>query len=355
MDPTFAPGYKGPSLRSPKKKSHHFLKVKRQHGNIGQDESSRDTELKQNEREQSPVSSLESLSTSSEGGTSDFTSQSQLASSQYIGSSSRRRGEETNGDSERSDYVSRNFSSSGMDTEMPLGGPADLDEVPLGISRQATTLEEYRFPLHRFKRVMDCPDKIPVVMVACGSFSPITNLHLRMFEMAVDKLSEDGLMEIMGGFYSPVSDRYMKPGLAAATHRVRMCELACERTSTWLSVDSWETLQPVYTPTARVLDHFDEEINGKLNGVRTPSGEYRRVKVMLLAGGDLIESMGEPGVWSDEDLHHIIGKHGCLIVERTGTDVMTFLLSHDILYQHRKNIVLIKQLIYNDISSTKVR
>jgi nicotinamide mononucleotide adenylyltransferase len=76
---------------------------------------------------------------------------------------------------------------------------------------------------------------------------------------------------------------------------------------------------------------------------------------MLLAGGDLITSMGEPGVWADEDLQHILGRYGCLIVERTGSDVWGFLLSHDILYRNRKDIVVIKQLIYNDISSTKVR
>jgi nicotinamide mononucleotide adenylyltransferase len=65
--------------------------------------------------------------------------------------------------------------------------------------------------------------------------------------------------------------------------------------------------------------------------------------------------MGEPGVWADNDLQHILGRYGCLIVERTGSDVWGFLLSHDILYKNRKNILVIKQLIYNDISSTKVR
>lgn len=34
-------------------------------------------------------------------------------------------------------------------------------------------------------------------------------------------------------------------------------------------------------------------------------------------------------------LHHIVGHYGCVIIERTGTDVYGFLLSHDILYQHR--------------------
>jgi nicotinamide mononucleotide adenylyltransferase len=176
-----------------------------------------------------------------------------------------------------------------------------------------------------------------------------------MFEMAADAVNETTNYEIMGGFFSPVSDSYLKPGLVAGRHRVRMCELACERTSNWLMVDAWEVLQPDYTPTALVLDHFEAEINEKRTGVKTQSGENRKCKIVLLAGGDLITSMGEPGVWADDDLQHILGKYGCLIVERTGSDVWGFLLSHDILYKNRKNIVVIKQLIYNDISSTKVR
>jgi nicotinamide mononucleotide adenylyltransferase len=232
---------------------------------------------------------------------------------------------------------------------------ADLEEVPVGVTRQARSLDEYQFPIHRFKTVMDDDSKSPLVLVACGSFSPITYLHLRMFEMAMDSIREQTRFEVVGGYYSPVSDNYNKPGLAPAHHRVRMCELACERTSSWLMVDAWESLQPTYTRTALVLDHFNEEINIKRQGVATLSGKRKGVKIMLLAGGDLIESMGEPNVWADADLHHILGRYGCIIVERTGSDVRSFLLSHDIMYEHRRNVLVIKQLIYNDISSTKVR
>ncbi|KAL2709995.1 Nicotinamide-nucleotide adenylyltransferase [Kluyveromyces marxianus] len=233
---------------------------------------------------------------------------------------------------------------------------ADLEEVPHGITRQANNLKDYQFPTHRLKHRLRNPNKLPLVIVACGSFSPITYLHLRMFEMALDAISEQTRFEVIGGYYSPVSDNYQKPGLAPAHHRVRMCELGCERTSSWLMVDAWESLQPTYTRTAMVLDHFNEEINVKRKGViKNDSGERMGVKIMLLAGGDLIESMGEPNVWADYDLHHILGNYGCLIVERTGSDVRSFLLSHDIMYEHRRNILVIKQLIYNDISSTKVR
>lgn len=239
--------------------------------------------------------------------------------------------------------------------QVQLSQIADLEEVPHGIQRQAKTLEEYHFPTHRLATTMLDDSKHPLVIVACGSFSPITYLHLRMFEMALDAILEQTRFEVIGGYYSPVSSNYKKQGLAPAHHRVRMCELACERTSSWLMVDAWESLQPRYMRTALVLDHFNQEINVKRGGITTKNGEKRLVKIMLLAGGDLIESMGEPDVWADLDLHHILGKYGCLIVERTGSDVRLFLLSHDIMYEHRRNILVIKQLIYNDISLTKIR
>lgn len=40
--------------------------------------------------------------------------------------------------------------------------------------------DDYEFPTHRLKRVMDDPSKTPLVLVAAGSFSPPTYLHLRM-------------------------------------------------------------------------------------------------------------------------------------------------------------------------------
>lgn len=79
--------------------------------------------------------------------------------------------------------------------------------------------DDYVFPEVRLKRKMDDPEKTPLMLVACGSFSPITYLHLRMFEMAADyvKLSTD--FELIGGYLSPVSDAYRKAGLVVAEDR----------------------------------------------------------------------------------------------------------------------------------------
>ncbi|KAK4515706.1 60S ribosomal protein L27B [Mucor velutinosus] len=213
----------------------------------------------------------------------------------------------------------------------------------------------YSFPRQLIPETMKDDSKIPLVVVACGSYSPITYLHLRMFEMAKDHLNERTDYELIAGYYSPVSDAYIKEGLAEARHRVNMCQLAVDSTSDWLMVDSWESRQPMYQRTAFVLDHFDHELNNVGGGIKTSTGQVKQIKIMLLAGGDLMASFGHPGVWTPEDLHHIVGRYGCVIIERTGTDVYGFLLSHDILYQYRMNVIIVKQLIHNDISSTKIR
>jgi hypothetical protein len=36
-----------------------------------------------------------------------------------------------------------------------IGGPADLEEVPIGVKRQALSLDDYAFPTHRLRTVMD--------------------------------------------------------------------------------------------------------------------------------------------------------------------------------------------------------
>lgn len=134
--------------------------------------------------------------------------------------------------------------------------------------------------------------------------------------------------------------------------RVRMCEIAVEQTSNWLMVDPWEAVQKEYQPTAVVLDHFEEELNVVRGGVETYTGERKPVRIALLAGADLIQTMSTPGVWSDKDLDHILGRYGTFIVERSGTDIDDALAT---LEPWKENIYVIQQLIQNDVSSTKIR
>lgn len=104
-----------------------------------------------------------------------------------------------------------------MAAEMVGGQSDDVHQAPADVP--ATPFDAYAFPELRLKRQMNDPEKTPLLLVACGSFSPITYLHLRMFEMAADYVKFSTEFELLGGYLSPVSDAYRKAGLASADHR----------------------------------------------------------------------------------------------------------------------------------------
>ncbi|KAH9876702.1 hypothetical protein J1614_003834 [Plenodomus biglobosus] len=236
--------------------------------------------------------------------------------------------------------------SSTTDTNRDLSLNVGLDDL------SAMTLDQYRFPSQRLKKTLSNPNKQPLVLVSCGSFSPPTNLHLRMFEEAADYCEFETNYEVIGGFFSPVGDAYKKAGLASAQHRINMTRIAVEDSSKWIGVDPWEPLHKEYLPTVKVLDHFAYELNDVMGGIAPEGGEKRPIHVALLAGADLIQTMSTPGLWAAEDLSRILGHYGAFILERSGTDIDDALVS---LQQYRENIRVIPQLIQNDVSSTKIR
>lgn len=235
-------------------------------------------------------------------------------------------------------------------------------------SAETMSLDTYRFPDERLKKTLSDSSKQPLVLVSCGSFSPPTNLHLRMFEEAADFCEFETNYEVLGGFFSPVGDAYKKAGLAPAQHRINMTRIAVRDSSKWISVDPWEPLHKEYLPTVKVLDHFDHELNDVMGGAETQDGQKKRIHIALLAGADLIQTMSTPGLWAPEDLQRILGHYGAFILERSGTDIGTLagnqalnakLIHTDdallTLQQYRENIRVIPQLIQNDVSSTKIR
>ena len=214
----------------------------------------------------------------------------------------------------------------------------------------SASMDAYVFPHGKLRRILTDKSKTPLLLVACGSFSPPTFLHLRMFELAADYVKEKTDFEVVGGYMSPVSDAYKKNGLEKADARVTMCQLATAG-SDWLMVDNYEGLSAEYITTALVLDHFKDKVEA-IGGVQTEDGERKPVRVALLAGADLIATFGTPGVWDEMDLEHILGRYGCFILERMGTNIDEALEKLD---KWIHNIWYINQPITNDVSSTKIR
>lgn len=103
--------------------------------------------------------------------------------------------------------------------------------LSLNLSDNSSTIanmDAYKFPDYRLKKKMEDPSKTPLLLVACGSFSPITFLHLRMFVMVADYVRFNTNFELIGGYLSPVSDAYKKQGLALAEHRYVAWSEVCE-------------------------------------------------------------------------------------------------------------------------------
>ncbi|XP_070766025.1 nicotinamide/nicotinic acid mononucleotide adenylyltransferase 1 [Enoplosus armatus] len=221
---------------------------------------------------------------------------------------------------------------------------------------------------------MEGQDITKVVLLACGSFNPITNMHLRMFELARDHLEDTGQYRVVKGIISPVGDGYKKKGLIEACHRLEMARLSTE-TSDWITVDSWESLQPEWVETAKVVrHHYEEVLAAEQNKDDVDTVKYakkRRIEenyfegsshhkrrdglqLMLLCGADVLESFGIPNMWKQEDIAEIVG-HGLVCITRSGNDPHKFIHQSDMLWKYRGNIHVVREWVANEISATHVR
>jgi nicotinamide mononucleotide adenylyltransferase len=205
------------------------------------------------------------------------------------------------------------------------------------------------FPLHKLQT-----PKIPgipkVVLIECGSFSPITNMHLLLFEMNRDDVTKEHLhWEVIGGIVSPVHDGYGKASLVSAEHRKQMCELATAD-SPWIAVSDWELRRDGWTPTCEVLDAYQAALDA--------SGLYHQdggVRVKLMMGTDVLESMLVPGLWAPQHLERILGSYGVVVTERVGSDTKGLIEMTPLLKRFQANIHVCPPRVTNDISSTLVR
>ncbi|OAA59921.1 nicotinamide-nucleotide adenylyltransferase 2 [Cordyceps fumosorosea ARSEF 2679] len=216
----------------------------------------------------------------------------------------------------------------------------------------------YTFPAAKLKRRLTQPGKTPLVLVACGSFSPITKLHVQMFELAARHVPRTEF-EIVGNYLSPCSDAYNKASLVPAHHRLQMCSLAVDGLP--IHVDDWEATRvdaagrPLYSRTADVLRHFDSAINDDLGGIQAATdgtASPLRARIVLLIGADLALTMSNPRVWAPADIDVLLGYYGAFVVERPHQcDVRDAIAP---LRRYRHNIWVV-DAFENDVSSTKVR
>ncbi|XP_055696877.1 nicotinamide/nicotinic acid mononucleotide adenylyltransferase 3 isoform X3 [Phlebotomus papatasi] len=204
-----------------------------------------------------------------------------------------------------------------------------------------------------------------VILIACGSFSPPTPMHFRMFEIARDYFQQMGTHEVVGGIVSPVHDSYGKKGLVVAKHRIAMLKLAL-KSSEWIRMSDWETQQDGWTRTRITLQYHQNYINSLLsddsNRDTVPSwlpGNLKQmtgtVQVKLLCGADLLESWNVPGLWENDDIEAILGHHGIVVISRSGSNPEQFIFNSDLLSKYRRNIEIVTNWVPNEVSSSMIR
>jgi nicotinamide mononucleotide adenylyltransferase len=233
--------------------------------------------------------------------------------------------------------------SSTLPTQTSLASPS-----PSSIGRPMTRADiPSSFPLDKLQAATP-GGKLPLaILVACGSYSPVTFLHLAVLETARNYLQyQTNQFEIVGGYMSPVHDLYGKASLIPAHHRLAMVE-RCTQSSDWINASSWEIEQKGWTRTALVLAQYQQFIDA--------ADLYDRpVRVMFLCGTDILESFLVPNLWSDDDIQTIL-RMGLACLQRQGSDGHAIIEKTPLLSAAKDHIVIIPQRIENTISSTEVR
>ncbi|XP_059200453.1 uncharacterized protein LOC131980254 [Centropristis striata] len=205
--------------------------------------------------------------------------------------------------------------------------------------------------------------RVPVVLLACGSFNPITNQHMRLFELARDHMHSIGQFQVVGGIVSPVSDGYGKQGLVLAKHRIAMAKLALQ-SSNWVTVDEWESQQPDWTETVVTMRyHYGRILQQYEQSKRThnkPAGNTAPFlspcpQLKLLCGADFLNTFKIPGLWMDDHVEEVAGHFGLVCVSRGRLQPELAVHESDTLSRHRHNIFLVREWLRNETSATEVR
>ncbi|XP_007518935.1 nicotinamide/nicotinic acid mononucleotide adenylyltransferase 3 isoform X1 [Erinaceus europaeus] len=203
--------------------------------------------------------------------------------------------------------------------------------------------------------------RIPVVLLACGSFNPITNMHLRLFEVARDHLHQTGIYQVVRGIISPVNDKYWKKDLVAAKHRVAMVRLALQ-TSDWVRVDPWESEQDQWVETVKVLRYHHSTLlrslpsaEGSDPGQALPVAPAVVPELKLLCGADVLRTFLSPQLWKDKHVQEIVERFGLVCVSRAGHDPQRDIEASPILRRFQRNIHLAREPVLNEVSATAVR
>ena len=178
-----------------------------------------------------------------------------------------------------------------------------------------------------------------IIIICCGSFNPIHELHLLIFELVKNGFTLQG-RKVVKGIISPVNDLYKKPELISAEHRVAMCKEAV-KTSTWITVDDWESKQTNYVRTYNVLKHMREVYGNDYD-------------IYFIGSDDLIDGMTNTQCWDQVLLEKLLDEFGFVLLQRLYSNLHEKILAYPLFNKYKDHIFIFESFKAQH-SSTEVR
>lgn len=161
-----------------------------------------------------------------------------------------------------------------------------------------------------------------------GSFNPVTNAHLNLANLVVEKFKLDKLILV------PVGNKYQKQNLADEQHRYEMLKIATKNYEK-LEVSDIELNLPYALTTLQAFKRIEEK--------------YQDITPYFIIGSDnLIKLTAQP------DFETLAQNYEYIVLER-GTSTKEQIASNLILKRYETHFNVLEDNPYEQVSSTNVR
>ncbi|XP_065221048.1 nicotinamide/nicotinic acid mononucleotide adenylyltransferase 1-like [Planococcus citri] len=199
------------------------------------------------------------------------------------------------------------------------------------------------------------------ILLLCGNFNPIGNMHLRMFEIARDHLIDLGY-SIYKGVVVPFDEDIDGQNLVSMDHRLAMIKYALN-SSDWIQLSTKQCRKLNTSFLIDILQHHQTSFDFIYKNSSLDSDECKtiedftskkcRIMVKLLCGADFMMFLRDSE--EKEEVQKILINYGVVVISREGYDIDSIVYENDLFWTHRKNIMIIKDQIENQITCSKIR
>lgn len=144
-----------------------------------------------------------------------------------------------------------------------------------------------------------------MILVATGSFSPISTGHVRLMELAYEKLKTQFKEPITKLLFSPVHEAYTYKKVIPSEYRIEMIKLAYQNSKyrKLFDINYDEVLNKSgYLPTYQVM------LNLK--------NKYHESRIIVIGGADFLAGMANMQYWPQDNVEKLFSAVSVVIFSR---------------------------------------